>query len=238
MSDTTRSRGIAWWRRTGTPGAVLFVGLAGAALAAGLLGAAGCSRDGDEATGGQGAALPGALYDPPRPAAPLRLADGRGGIFDLSKERSRAVAIFFGFSRCPDVCPQTLSRWAEVRRLLGADAERVRFVFVSIDTEHDTPEIAAAFAARFDSTFIGLAGSESEVGETSLAWNVAVKRVEGGEAAREREEGDGGEARYEFVHTTQVFVVDPDGNLRWGYGRATSAEAIAAGLRTTLKPRF
>jgi len=54
------------------------------------------------------------------------------------------------------VCPTTLSDWRRLRRALGPDTARVRFVFVSVDWRRDTPAVAAAFASRFDPTFVGV----------------------------------------------------------------------------------
>lgn len=183
---------------------------------------AGCGQDqGPEAT------LPGAVYDPPPPAPALRLADGAGGRYDLSDDRGRLVLVFFGFTTCPDVCPATLDRWARVRAALGPDASRVRFLFVSIDSERDTPALAAAYAAGFDSTFVGVSGTEGEIGETALAWGVAVSRApEGGPGAE-----------YDLVHASQVFVVDHEGLLRWGYGRSATVEEITKGIRSLLPGR-
>lgn len=160
--------------------------------------------------------LPGAVYEPPRPAPALRLS-GAAGPYDLAADRGRVVLVFFGFTNCPDICPATLENWKKVRGLLGADAARARFLFVSVDPKRDTPEIAARFAAEFDSSFVGIAGTEAEIAEVALAWGVTV--------------GGGPE---EIVHASQVFVVDPEGRLRWGYGRSAGVEAIAAGIRSFL----
>jgi protein SCO1/2 len=168
--------------------------------------------------------LPGAVFDPPRPAPALRLT-GADGAYDLAADRGRVALVFFGFTNCPDICPTTLDRWTEVRRLLGPAADGVRFVFVSVDAKRDTPAIAAAYAAGFDAAFVGLSGTEAEVRQAALAWGIATERREG--------EGDStGEPDVDIVHASQVFVVDPEGRLRWAYGRSVPAERIAAGIRS------
>jgi protein SCO1/2 len=186
---------------------------------------AGCDRGRDEGPASGGI---GAVYDPPRPAPRLHLS-GAGGVFDLSQERGHAVLVFFGFTRCPDVCPETLARWAKVRAALGADSGRVRFVFVSVDPDHDTPAIAAEYARTFHPSFLGLSGSAAEVGEVALAWGVAAKP-----AATAGATPDSG---IQVVHTAQVFVVDGEGLLRWSYGRSATVEEIAAGVRGILGTR-
>lgn len=183
---------------------------AAAAAVAAFLVVAGCGGDGGRASL---ESLPGALYDPPRPAPALRLTDADGHPFDLARERGHVVLVFFGFTECPDVCPATLQRWKEVRAALGPDSSMARFVFVSVDPENDTPAVAAAYARRFDPAFVGLSGTAAEIGEVALAWNVSKERA----------------------HTTQVFVVNPEGMIPWGYGRSASVEEIVAGIRTIAK---
>src|SRR5262245_9774609 len=127
-----------------------------------LLGIAACGRGGGVAAHSPQTpadSLPGAVSDPPRPAAPLRLTAGQCTRFDIAAQRGRVVLVFFGFTACPDICPTTLARWTEVRAALGADTSRVRFVFASIDPEHDTPALADAFAKQFHPSFIGLSGT-------------------------------------------------------------------------------
>ena len=200
-------------RRSAARGAV-FVG--GLLLAGALLGTlAGCGGgDGDSTSrgtaGGGLESLPGAIYDPPKPAPALRLSDAEGRPFDLSNERGRIALVFFGFTECPDICPATLQQWARVRVALGPDTSRVRFVFVSIDPEKDSPAIAAEYARKFDPSFVGLSGTVAEIGEVALAWGVSKDRA----------------------HTTQVFVVNPEGLIPWGYGRSASVEEIVRGIRT------
>jgi protein SCO1/2 len=77
-------------------------------------------------------------------------ADLIGGPFSLTAPDGSRVtdqtlkgtpfAIFFGFTRCPDVCPTTLSRMAQLRKQLGPDADKFRIVFVSVDPGYDSPE--------------------------------------------------------------------------------------------------
>lgn len=179
------------------------------AAAAILLFAAGCSSPDESATL---STLPGALYDPPRPAAAMRLTTGDGMPFDLTNERGNVVLVFFGFTECSDVCPTTLRQWSQVRAALGPDTTNVRFLFVSVDPEQDTPSGAAAYARSFDPSFLGVSGTRPEIDQVSLAWGAA--KPGGGR-----------------MHSTQVFVVDRRGFLRWGYGRSVTTEEIVRGVR-------
>ena len=120
------------------------------------------------------------------------------------------MLLFFGFTECPDICPLTMKRWAQVRNALGRDADRARFVFVSVDPEHDTPAKAAAYARTFHPSFVGLAGTPAETEQIVLAWGVAKGRA----------------------HTGQVFVVNPQGLVPWGYGTGATVPEIVRGIRS------
>src|SRR5688500_8485507 len=70
----------------------------------------------------------------------LELTDHTGKPRRLEDFRGKAVVLFFGFTHCPDVCPTTLAEIASAVKQLGADAERVQVLMVSVDPERDTPE--------------------------------------------------------------------------------------------------
>ena len=210
MSDVPRKP--APNRRSAESGAVFVCGLWLCGVLLGLV--SGCTGGTDEAaspstTQSDLESLYGAIYDPPKPAPALRLTDSAGRAFDLSTERGNVVLIFFGFTECPDICPATLQHWARARAALGPASSRVRFVFVSIDPEHDTPAIAAEYARRFDPSFVGLSGTVAEIGQVALAWGVSKGRA----------------------HTSQVLVVNRDGLIPWGYGRSATIEEIVRGIR-------
>ena len=94
----------------------------------------------------------------------VRVVDADGATFDMDKERgSRAVLLYFGYTHCPDVCPATLADWARAKKALGSGAERVRFVFVSVDPDRDTPQLTRAYARQFDAAFVGLSPTAAQV---------------------------------------------------------------------------
>ena len=79
----------------------------------------------------------------------FRLTDQNGKVRTLADFRGKVVAVFFGYTHCPDVCPTTLSDFAMAMKLLGKDAARVQVVFVTVDPERDTPRCIGALRARF-----------------------------------------------------------------------------------------
>jgi protein SCO1/2 len=166
------------------------------------------------------APLHGVLIENPAAAPPLVLVDANGTSFNLAKERGHAVVIYFGYTHCPDVCPATLSDWARARRELGAAAEKVRFVFVSVDPERDSPQLSYNYAHQFDASFVGLTAADSALEKIKKDWGFAVFREETGDPKG-----------YGVAHPAQSFVVDANGLVRMIFPPSTKPADIASDLR-------
>ncbi|MCC7054161.1 MAG: SCO family protein [Gemmatimonadaceae bacterium] len=167
----------------------------------------------------------GVVLDPPDAAPALRLADSTGTAFDLGAQRGQVVMVFFGYTHCPDVCPTTLVEWKRAATALGDAAQRVRFVFVSVDPERDTPAGAQRYAAGFSPTFTGLTGTRAQIDATLATWKLAAYR-------------DGNPAdtstTYTVSHPSQVFVIDPEGRLRLMHRAGLTPAQIADDIRALL----
>jgi protein SCO1/2 len=111
---------------------------------------------------------------------PFRLQDQSGRIFTEKDLAGRPFALFFGFTHCPEVCPATLERMGRLIAGLGAAAERMRFVFATVDPARDTPAALKDYLAHFDPRIIGLTGNEAQVGRLLKAYRVTVRRGEDG----------------------------------------------------------
>ncbi len=92
----------------------------------------------------------GTAYDPPEPAPPLALSRADGSPFSLAAQRGSVVLLYFGYTHCPDLCPTTLADWHRARAALGRDAERTRWVFVSVDPARDDPVTLQRYVSGFD----------------------------------------------------------------------------------------
>jgi protein SCO1 len=101
---------------------------------------------------------------------PFTLIDQHGRAFSSEALAGRPYAIFFGFTNCPDVCPTTLLEMSNHLAKLGPDADRLAVVFVTVDTERDTPERLRAYLSTFDPRIIGLTGSPEQVAVAAKAW--------------------------------------------------------------------
>jgi protein SCO1 len=165
------------------------------------------------------------VLDPPRPAPEIVLPAHDGTDFRLSRHRGDVVAITFGFTFCPDVCPTTLAELARVRAKLGPTAKRLRVVFVTVDPERDGPERLRAYTHAFDRTFVGLTGSPDQLAAVQRAYGVVARK----------QAVPGTSAAYLMDHSAFVYVVDADGRLRLMFPFGTSIDDMAHDIGLLLK---
>ena len=159
----------------------------------------------------------------PDPAPPLRLATATGDTFDLAQQRGRVVLLFFGYTHCPDVCPTTLADWARVRSALGDAADQVRFVFVSVDPERDTPAVSQAYASSFDSSFVGLTADDTALTELRDQLHIVAQA-----------EAPTDSTGYGVAHSAQVFLIDPEGRVRLLYPFGSTPRDMAEDISVLL----
>jgi protein SCO1/2 len=174
------------------------------------------------------AASPGfrsGVLEPPRPAPEIALRTHDGQDFRLSRYRGDVVAISFGYTFCPDVCPTTLAELAQVRARLGAAGQRLRVVFVTVDPERDGPERLRVYTQAFDRTFLGLTGSPEQLAAVQKSYGVIAKKqtVKGTSAA------------YLVDHSALVHVVDAEGRLRLMFPFGTSIDDMTHDIGLLLK---
>lgn len=164
------------------------------------------------------------VVDPPPPAADFTLTDQHGQPFRLSQQKGKFVLIFFGYTNCPDVCPITLSEFKRVKAMLGSQADRVEFVYVTVDPERDTVDRLAQYLPNFDPEFIGLTGDRATLERVWLDYGVVAEKQDSGSAAG-----------YLVDHSTRTYLIDADGNWRINFPYGMEPEKIAQDLRHLLK---
>lgn len=89
----------------------------------------------------------------------------------------KPYAIFFGYTRCPDVCPTSLARMARLRKQLGARAMKFAIVFVSVDPGHDKPADLGNYVALFGTPILGLTGTDAQLEQIKKGYGVYSARV-------------------------------------------------------------
>jgi len=154
-----------------------------------------------------------AMLAPDRSPQQATYADLIGGPFALTAPDGSRVtdqtlkgtpfAIFFGFTRCPDVCPTTLSRMAALRKQLGADGDKFRIVFVSVDPGYDSPADIGRYVELFGTPILGLTGTDAEVNAAVKAYRAFYQKVP-----------TNGGADYTIDHTASVYLMDASGKLQ------------------------
>jgi protein SCO1 len=130
----------------------------------------------------------------PRRVADFTLTDMFARPFTRADLAGAPTLVFFGFTRCPDVCPTTLLKLARVRKEAGIAGLRV--LFVSIDPQRDTPQAVALYVHAFDPAFAGVTGEPAAIAAVAQQFGVAVSRVDlpGGD--------------YTMDHSAVVFLLD------------------------------
>ncbi len=164
----------------------------------------------------------GSLIDPPVPAVDFTLTDQTGQPFRLSEQAGNVVLLFFGYTSCPDVCPATLTQFKRIRTEMGKEADRVRFVLVTVDPQRDTAERLRQYLTGFDSSFVGLTGTWLDLDQVYRSYGVYQAIPVPGPA-------------YPVDHTDRVYAIDPKGNLRLTYTSDTTADDLAQDVRQLLK---
>ena len=157
----------------------------------------------------------GVVIEPPVPASNFVLTDQRGETFQLKQQAGQVLVLYFGYTTCPDECPATLAQFKQVKAELGRDADRVRFILITVDPETDHPAQLAGFLEKFDVTFTGLTGTRSELAPVWDSYGV---------------QGD-------KQHVSRIYALDLQGNLRLTYAAETPAIEIASDLRQLLRNR-
>jgi protein SCO1/2 len=153
----------------------------------------------------------------------FRLADHNGKERTLADFRGKVVALFFGYTHCPDVCPTTLSDFAKALQILGPDGQRVQVLFVTVDPKRDTPELLRGYVPAFNPTFLGLHGDAAATAKVTRDFKIYAAERPGKTPES-----------YTVDHSAQTLVFDTRGKLRLMLPYGTPGDRIASDLRILL----
>ena len=146
------------------------------------------------------------------------LVDGNGQPFSSEKLAGKPYAMYFGFTRCGDVCPTTLQRLVRLRKEGGSE-NAMSIVFVTIDPAHDGPREVGQYAQLFNSPIVGLTGSPAQIDRVKKQYGIFAEPSPQPMAGKEME------------HTATVLLFDRTGNLA---GTVTQDESDQSAL-TSIK---
>lgn len=150
----------------------------------------------------------------------VELTDTDGKPRRIEDFRGNVTVVFFGFTRCPDVCPTTLMRLRQMRASLGAAATDVKVVLISVDPERDTADALRAYVKHFDPSFIGLRSDPKNLEGMLRAFHSVAVRVPA---------ADGSD--YTIDHSSSIFVYDRKAELRLLAEPNMDMTLLAADLR-------
>jgi protein SCO1/2 len=154
----------------------------------------------------------------PRTVSEFHLLDSGERPFTARDLQGKPSLVFFGFTHCPDVCPTTLAKLAQVKK--AAAIRGLRVLFVTVDPQRDTPAAVGTYAHAFDPDFIGLTGDPKAIEKMTAAFGVAAVRVDlpGGD--------------YTMDHSAAVFLVDGRGRIVGIFTPPFDTRNFAQDLRT------
>ncbi|HEY6925369.1 MAG TPA: SCO family protein [Steroidobacteraceae bacterium] len=135
----------------------------------------------------------------PKTIGDFHLIDHRGRPFSLLELQGKPELVFFGFTHCPDICPGTLYKLAQIKK--AAAIPGLRVVFVTVDPARDTPTLVATYVHAFDPDFVGLTGTDQSIVKMAADFGVAVNKVDlpGGD--------------YTMDHSAVVFLMNTRGQV-------------------------
>jgi protein SCO1/2 len=150
------------------------------------------------------------------------------------------VALFFGYTQCPDVCPITLSQLARLQDELDPEGERLRIVFVSLDPVRDTPEVLRRYADSFDAGVRAWTGPVEELRPQVLEYGIGfLYRPRAGGAADSVAPDPAGPLGPDYLvdHTARTFIIDEAGEIRAQLLPESRSDALRFVLSEVLSER-
>jgi len=148
---------------------------------------------------------------------PFTLVDHTGKTVTDKDFRGRYMLVYFGFTNCPDVCPSGLQVIAAALDKVGAKADQVTPIFVTVDPERDTPDQLASYVSSFHPRLVGLTGSPEQIAAALKAYRVYAKKVEDPKSS----------AGFTYDHTSIIYLMDRNGDYLANFTHATSVDRIA-----------
>ena len=159
------------------------------------------------------------------PDLSFRLTDDQGKTVTASDYRGKVTLLYFGYTHCPDVCPLTLAQLHVVMQKLGALADGVRILFVSVDPTRDTSAVLHDYVRAFDPHAVGLTGSPADIEALSKRYRAAFSREPG--------KADGS---YDVSHSSGIYVFDGDGKARLLATPTDAQDKLVHDLHLLLSP--
>jgi protein SCO1 len=151
---------------------------------------------------------------------PFSLIDGDGRPVTDQTWHGKYMLVYFGYTYCPDVCPTTLTNLSDALDKLGAKADRLQPLFITVDPKRDTPPVVKQYAAAFGPRIIGLTGSAEQIAAAAKAYRVYYA---------EHRTGTGPDD-YSMDHSSVLYLMGPDGRFIAPLRADQTGQEMAAAL--------
>lgn len=162
------------------------------------------------------------LFPTPRALNDFQMETAAGDPFTLADLEGRWSLMFFGFTNCPDVCPDTLAMLAQSMEQLRLMRRETlpQVVFVSVDPDRDHGELLADYVSWFDPEFVAVTGGEEQLQALTRQLGIVYWR----------ETPDEQTGFYNVDHSAAVLIIDPQGRLHGRFGHPLVPEDVVADL--------
>lgn len=151
---------------------------------------------------------------------------GKSGWVSLSDFKGKVVAIYFGYTKCPDVCPTNLSFLSSaIAQLSPEEKKQFQSIFISVDPGRDSPDVLADYVQYFDEDMIGLSAAPDDVDPVVAQYGAYYEKVPYSNSA----------LMYGIDHTSETYIVGKDGKLFSILAHATASAKILSTVREAMK---
>ena len=143
----------------------------------------------------------------------FELLSHTGEIKKITDFKGSVVAIFFGFTHCPDICPTSMQELKFIKESLGMQSDKLQVIFITLDPERDNQSLLNSYVPSFDKSFIGLTGSQEDINRVASQYKIFHMKVG---------EGDS----YTIDHSSGIYIIDKDGKIRVRHPYGSKVESI------------
>lgn len=157
---------------------------------------------------------------------PFSLVDQRGDKITETAFRDKPVAIFFGFTHCPEICPTTLYELDGWLDAADPSGEKIAGYFVSVDPERDTAEVLDLYVGNVSDRVVGITGDPDDVFEMLKGYKVYFKKVPSEDEADDN---------YNMDHTASVFLFNNGGRFKGTIAYGENPDTAIQKLENLLK---
>jgi protein SCO1/2 len=144
------------------------------------------------------------LFNQPRTITPFQLTDTNNKPFNLANLKGHYSLIFFGFTRCPDLCPTTLALLSKSYKIMEGDKLKSlpQIIFISVDPDRDNPQGIKNYLNSFNPAFLGATGKKTQIDQLTQEMSVIYAKVS--------EDKSG---HYSIDHSGTIAIINPEGQF-------------------------